>query len=95
MRLVERHACLGGIATHLQLLQLLEDHVVGHVVEQPVGSREDDVTELDVKGRAVCCVGTARTDGSRSHSDLNALTLKAINSRRFSQLLSLEKEQMV
>lgn len=48
-------------APHLEFLQLLEDHVVRHVVKQPVSSREDDVTELDVKGRAVCCVGTART----------------------------------
>lgn len=50
------------IATHLEFLQLLQDHVVRHIVKQPVGSREDNVTKLDIKGRAICCVGAAGTE---------------------------------
>lgn len=57
------HRPAGGGATHLQFLQLLEDHVVGHVVKEPVRGREDDVPQLDVKGGAVCGVRTARTRG--------------------------------
>lgn len=49
-------------ASHLQLLQLLQDHVVRHVVEEAVGGGEDDVAQLDVEGGAVCRVRAAGTD---------------------------------
>lgn len=49
----------GVCATHLELLQLLQDHVVRHVVEQPVSGGQDDVTQLDVEGRAVCRIRAA------------------------------------
>lgn len=38
---------------YLQFLQLLEDHVVGHVVEEPVRGRQDDVSQLNVERGAV------------------------------------------
>ena len=52
--------------TYLELLELLQDHVVGHVVEQPIGCGEDDVAELYVKGGAVCFVRAAGTDAIKS-----------------------------
>lgn len=39
--------------TYLQFFQLLEDHIIRHVVKQPIGGGEDDVTQLHVKGGAV------------------------------------------
>lgn len=47
--------------TYLEFLQLLQDHVVRHVVKETVGGGEDDVPELHVKGRAVGGVWTAST----------------------------------
>lgn len=55
--------------TYLEFLQLLQDHVVRHVVEEPVGGGEDDVAKLDVEGRAVCCVGAAGTDAVKSDTE--------------------------
>lgn len=48
--------------TCLEFLQLLQDHVVRHVVKEPVSGCEDDVTQLNVKGRAVCGVRAEGTD---------------------------------
>lgn len=47
--------------TYFELLQLLQDHVVRHVVEEPIGGCKDDVTQLDVEGRAVCGIRAADT----------------------------------
>lgn len=58
--------------TYLELLQLLQDHVVRHVVEEPVGGREDDVTQLDVEGRAVCCIRAAGADAVKVKAGNNA-----------------------
>lgn len=44
---------LEGTHTHLQLFQLLQDHVVRHVVKQSVCGGQDDVPKLDIEGRAV------------------------------------------
>lgn len=52
----------GRGAPYLQLLQLLQDHVVRHVVEEAVGGGEDDVTQLDVEGGAVGRVRAAGRD---------------------------------
>lgn len=52
--------------TYLEFLQLLQDHVVRHVVEEAVGGGEDNVAQLDVEGRAVCCVGAAGTGTVKS-----------------------------
>lgn len=41
---------------YLEFLQLLQYHVIWHVVEEPISGSEDDVTELYVKGSAVCGV---------------------------------------
>lgn len=49
--------------THLQLFQLLQDHVVRHVVKQPVCGGQDDVPKLDIEGRAVSGLGAG--DGER------------------------------
>lgn len=49
--------------THLQLFQLLQDHVVRHVVEQSVCGGQDDVPKLDIEGRAVSSLGAG--DGQR------------------------------
>lgn len=57
--------------TYLEFLQLLQDHVVRHVVKQPVSGREDDVTKLDVKGRAVSGIraeGTGAIISGKEHS---------------------------
>lgn len=48
-----------GDAPYLQLLQLLQDHLVRHVVKEAVGGRDNDVTQLDVKGGAFGHVGAA------------------------------------
>lgn len=46
------------VRTCLELLELLQDHVVRHVVKKAVRSGEDDVTKLDVKRRLVRHFGT-------------------------------------
>lgn len=38
---------------YLELFELLQDHVVGHVVEEAIRGSQDDVTQLDVEGGAV------------------------------------------
>lgn len=48
--------------TCLEFLQLLQDHVVRHVVKKPIGGGEDDVAQLDVEGRAVCRLRAAGAD---------------------------------
>lgn len=48
-------------ATHLEFFQLLQDHVVRHVVEKPISGGEDDVTKLDIERRAVCGIRAAHT----------------------------------
>lgn len=53
-------ASAGAPTTYLQFLQLLQDHVVGHVVEESVGRREDDVAQLDIERGAVCSIGAAQ-----------------------------------
>ena len=56
--------------THLELLQLLQDHVVRHVVEEPIGGGEDDVPNLDIEGGAVCSVraeGNHTIESGRDH----------------------------
>ena len=45
---------------HLEFFQLLKNHVVWHVVKQPVACRQDDVTKLHVEGGAVSSFGTER-----------------------------------
>lgn len=50
----------------LELFELLQDHVVRHVVEEPIGGGEDDVTQLDIEGRAVCSVRAEGTDTEKS-----------------------------
>lgn len=49
--------------THLQLFQLLQDHVVRHVVKQPICGSQDDVPKLDIEGGAVSSLGAG--DGQR------------------------------
>lgn len=48
--------------TYLEFLELLEDHVVGHVVKKPIARSEDNVSKLDVKGRAV---GSVRAESKQ------------------------------
>lgn len=50
---------------YLELFQLLQDHVVWHVVEEPVSGGEDDVAQLDIEGGAVGRVGAEGTDAAR------------------------------
>lgn len=45
--------------TYLKFLQLVQDHVVRHVIKQPVSGGEDDVTQLHAERGAVCCVRAA------------------------------------
>lgn len=47
--------------SHLELLELLKNHVVGHVVKEAVRGGEDDVAELHVKGGAVSGFWTERS----------------------------------
>lgn len=47
--------------THLQLFELLQDHVVGHVVKEAISGSEDDVTQLHVKGGTVGGIRAAQT----------------------------------
>lgn len=42
--------------THFEFLQLLQYHVVWHVVKEPISGSEDDVAQLYIKGGAVCSV---------------------------------------
>ena len=56
--------------THLELLEFLQDHVVWHVVKEAVCGREDDVTQLDVEGRAVCSLRTVEKTQSRQATTL-------------------------
>lgn len=42
-----------GQKSHLEFFELLEDHVVWHVVKEAVARRQDDVTELYVERGAV------------------------------------------
>lgn len=58
--------------THLQLFQLLQDHVVRHVVKQSVCGGQDDVPKLDIEGRAVSSLGAGegqRLKDSGTHRD--------------------------
>lgn len=38
---------------YLELFELLQDHVVGHVVEEAIRGGQDDVTQLDIEGGAI------------------------------------------
>lgn len=42
---------------HLEFFELLQDHVVGHVVKEAVARCQDDVAELHVEGGAVSRFG--------------------------------------
>lgn len=61
------------MGTDLEFLQLLQDHVIGHVVKEPVGGGEDDVAELHVEARAVGCVGAVGT-----HAEVRRSTRAAV-----------------
>lgn len=56
------HLC----TSYLELFQLLQDHVVRHVVEEPVSGGEDDVAQLDIEGGAIGRVGAEGTDAVRT-----------------------------
>lgn len=68
----------GVCATHLELLQLLQDHVVRHVVEEPVSGGQDDVTQLDVEGRAICRVRAAGAEIAKSGREQLGLASKRL-----------------
>lgn len=51
---------------YLELFQLLQDHVVWHVVEEPISGSEDDVAQLDIEGGAIGRVGAEGTDAVRT-----------------------------
>lgn len=44
---------------HLEFFELLENHVVRHVVKQAITRRQDDITELHVERGVVSGFGTA------------------------------------
>lgn len=52
----------------LEFFELLEDHVIWHVVKEAIGRCEDDVTELHVEGGAVGCFRTGR---NRRHGKIS------------------------
>lgn len=53
---------------HLEFFELLQNHVVRHVVKEAVGRSQDDVTKLHVKGRAVSCFRTGGKNGGMARS---------------------------
>lgn len=67
------------LVTHLEFLQLLQDHVVRHVVKEPIGGGEDDVTQLDVKGGAVCSIRTVGVQTIKSNRKHLCETDQTIN----------------
>lgn len=69
-----RTAPAGGFERHLEFFELLQNHVVWHVVKEAIARRKDDVTELHVEGGAVSSFraggGMTRsvTSETRAHS---------------------------
>lgn len=57
-------------SSDLEFFQLLEDHVVRHVVEESVCGRQDDVSQLDIKGGAVSSIRAEETPRKQRERDV-------------------------